>query len=93
VTALVGDKHVEAVQFEDGSRVETELVVISCGIRPNAELAKSAGLNVNRAIMVDDQMRTSDPKRVRPGRMRRAPRQIYGLVEPIYEQARCWRTC
>src|SRR5947209_5583763 len=88
VTGLLGGDHVEAVQFEDGGKVECDLVVISCGIRPNAEIAKSAGLNVNRAIVVDDQLRTSDPNVFALGECVEHRGKIYGLVEPIYEQAK-----
>jgi nitrite reductase (NADH) large subunit len=88
VTGLLGGDHVTAVQFEDGSTLDTDLVVISCGIRPNAEIAKAAGLAVNRAIVVDDQLRTSDPNVFALGECVEHRGKLYGLVEPIYEQAR-----
>ena len=88
VTGLLGDDHVATVQFEDGSRLDTDLVVISCGIRPNVEIAKTAGLHVQRAIVVDDQLRTSDPNVFALGECVEHRGKIYGLVEPIYEQAK-----
>src|SRR5262249_34538879 len=60
-TQLLGDGRVTGLRFPDGSTLETDMVVISCGIRPNVELARDAGLTVERAIVVDDQLRTSDP--------------------------------
>src|SRR5713226_7263468 len=60
-THLLGDGQVTGLRFKDGTILETDMVVISCGIRPNVEEARSAGLKVDKAIVVDDQLRTSDP--------------------------------
>jgi nitrite reductase (NADH) large subunit len=57
---ITGDESVRAVTLVDGSEVPADLVVIAAGVRPNAGLARSAGLAVNRAIVVDDSLRTSD---------------------------------
>src|SRR3546814_14146280 len=59
--AIIGTNRVEAVELDDGSRIPADLVVMAAGIRPNGALAKAAGLTVNRGIVVDDQMLTSDP--------------------------------
>src|SRR5207245_5527938 len=76
------------LRFQDGSTLETDMVVISCGIRPNVEVAKEAGLDVDRAIVVDDQLRTSDPSVHAVGECAQHRGRLYGLVDPIYEQAR-----
>ena len=61
-TTILGENGaVTGVAFKDGSTLDTDMVVISCGIRPNVEEAKAAGLAVERAIVVDYQMLTSDP--------------------------------
>src|SRR5262249_4567766 len=44
---LLGGADLEGVEFADGSSVPADLVVVSCGVRPNVELAKNAGLPVN----------------------------------------------
>jgi NAD(P)H-nitrite reductase large subunit len=85
---LTGDGRVTGLQFKDGTILDTDMVVISCGIRPNVEIAKSAGLAVERAIIVDDQMRTSDPAIYAVGECAQHRGQLYGLVDPVYEQAR-----
>jgi nitrite reductase (NADH) large subunit len=85
---LVGDGVVTGVRFKDGSILETDMVVISCGIRPNVDEAREAGLNVERGIVVDDQMRTSDPKIFAVGECAQHRGVTYGVVEPLYEQAR-----
>src|SRR5207248_2578419 len=79
---------VRGLRFQDGSTLETDMVVISCGIRPNVEVAKEAGLAVERAIVVDDQLRTSDPAIHAVGECAQHRGKLYGLVDPVYEQAR-----
>ena len=85
---LLGNGTVTGLEFADGSRLETDMVVVSCGIRPNVELAKEAGLAVERAIVVDDRLRTSDPDVFAVGECAQHRGKLYGLVEPVYEQAR-----
>lgn len=53
---------VEAVRLTDGTRVPADLVVLGTGVVPNVELAAEAGLAVDNGIIVDDQMRTADPR-------------------------------
>src|SRR5207302_8605779 len=55
-THLLGDGRVTGLRFRDGSTLDTDMVVISCGIRPNVEEARAAGLTVEKAIVVDDQL-------------------------------------
>lgn len=47
----------------DGQRIETDMVLMAVGIRPNVDLAKDAGLDIGPtgAIAVDEHCRTSDP--------------------------------
>jgi NAD(P)H-nitrite reductase large subunit len=88
-THLLGeDGRVTGLRFQDGSTLDTDMVVISCGIRPNVEEAKAAGLAVERAIVVDDQLRTSDPAIHAVGECAQHRGRLYGLVDPVYEQAR-----
>jgi nitrite reductase (NADH) large subunit len=75
------------VEFKDGSSLETDMVVVSTGIRPITEIAMLSGLTVNRAIVCDDQMRTSDPEIFALGECVEHRGQTYGLVDPIWEQA------
>jgi nitrite reductase (NADH) large subunit len=85
---LLGDGQVTGLRFQDGSTLDTDMVVISCGIRPNVEEARAAGLVVERAILVDDQLRTSDPAIFAVGECVQHQGRLYGLVDPVYEQAR-----
>ncbi len=85
--AITGSGKVEAVELEDGTLIPASLVVMAVGIRPNASLAKEAGLAVNRGIVVDDQMRTSDPSVFALGECVEHRGIAYGLVAPLYEMA------
>ncbi len=85
---FVGHTQVSGVKFADGSEIPADIVVISAGIRPNAELGKECGLTVDRAIVVDDQLRTSDPDVYGVGECVQHKGMIYGLVAPLWEQTK-----
>ncbi len=85
--AIVGNGKVEAVELDNGTRLAASLVVMAVGIRPNAQLARDAGLTVNRGIVVDATMRTSDPDIFALGECAEAEGQVFGLVAPLYEMA------
>lgn len=85
--AIVGNGKVEGVELEDGTVIPASLVVMAVGIRPNAQLGKLAGLTVNRGIVVDDQMRTSDPDIFALGECVEHRGATYGLVAPLYDMA------
>src|SRR3989338_7889432 len=85
---IMGRDKVEGVLFKDGQIVVTDMVVIACGIRPNVELGKKAGLKVNRGIVVNDLMETSDPDIFAIGECVEHREKVYGLVAPLYEQGK-----
>jgi nitrite reductase (NADH) large subunit len=75
------------LEFKDGSTLETDMVVVSAGIRPITEIATASGLTVNKGIVCDDQMRTSDPAIFALGECVEHRGKTYGLVDPIWEMA------
>jgi nitrite reductase (NADH) large subunit len=83
----LGPASVTAVELEDGTMLAADIVVMAVGIRPNAAIAKSAGLTVERGIVVDQGMRTSDPGIFALGECAQAAGQVFGLVAPLYEMA------
>jgi len=86
--AIVGDERVEGVALEDGSVLEADLVVVAAGIRPNVDLAYKAGITVNRGIVVNDWMETSDPDIFAVGECVEHRGVCYGLVAPLLEQGK-----
>jgi len=85
---ITGTDHAEGVQLADGRFVPADLVVLAIGIRPNIDLAKVAQLEVNRGIVVTDDMRTSDPDIFAVGECVEHRGNVFGLVAPIWDQAR-----
>ena len=85
--AIVGKGRVEGVELDNGTQLPADLVVMAVGIRPNMQLAKEAGITVNRGIVVDATMRTSDPDIFALGECAEADGQVFGLVAPLYEMA------
>ena len=76
------------VLLDDGRTLPADLVVMAVGIRPNSTLGKAAGLTVNRGIVVDDEMRTSDADVFAVGECVEHRGQCYGLVAPLFEMAK-----
>jgi nitrite reductase (NADH) large subunit len=85
---IVGPDRVTAVRFKDGSEIPADLVVMTAGVRPNIALAKEAGLHCDRAIVVDDTLQTYDPRVYAVGECVQHRSATFGLVAPIWEQAR-----
>lgn len=86
--AILGDRKVAGVKLTDGRVIPASLVVMAAGIRPNAALAREAGLPVNRGIVVDDGLRSADPDILAVGECAEVGGQVYGLVAPLYDMAR-----
>ena len=86
---ITGDDCITGMQFADGSLLEVDMLVISAGIRPRDELAKSAGIDTHPrgGIIVDNSLQTSDPSIFAIGECAVAHHMIYGLVAPGYEMA------
>jgi nitrite reductase (NADH) large subunit len=82
------DGRVTALRLKDGRTLPCDILVMAVGIRPNATLARSAGLNVQRGVVVDDTMCTSDPAIYAVGECAEHRGQCYGLVAPIWEMCR-----
>jgi nitrite reductase (NADH) large subunit len=85
---ILGTERAEAVLLADGNRLAADLVVLAVGIRPDIDLASRARLDINRGILVGDDMATSDPDIHAVGECIEHNGQVFGLVAPIWEQAR-----
>ena len=87
-TAILGDDRATGLTFRDGTTLDTDMVVISCGIVPNVELAKACGLSVERAIVVHNDMSCRNDDNIYAlGECIQHQGKVYGLVAPIWEQA------
>jgi len=89
-TALAGpgeDGPVREVRLADGRALPAELVIVATGIRPDVELARTAGIEVARGIVVDDELRASDPRVWAVGECAEHRGVVYGLWAPLLRQA------
>jgi nitrite reductase (NADH) large subunit len=85
---VTGGQRVTGVVLKDGRTIPCDMVVVAAGIKPNAEVAELSGFTVERAIVVDDQLRTvDDPDVYAVGECAQHRGQVYGLVAPLWEQA------
>ncbi len=87
-TEIMGTQRVTGVRFKDGTELPADLVVMAAGVRPNIALAQESGLHCERAIVVDDTMQTYDPRVYSVGECVQHRSAIFGLVAPIWEQAK-----
>lgn len=90
--AILGDQHVTGLRFKDGREIPADLVVMAAGIKANIELAKAAGLQCAHGIVVDDTMQSFDPRVYAVGECAQHRNRVYGLVAPLWEQARVCAT-
>ena len=86
--AIVGADRVRGVRFKDGLELSADLVVMAIGILPNADLARKAGLQCERGILVNDTLQTFDPRIYAVGECVQHRSKTYGLVAPLFEQAK-----
>lgn len=78
---------VTGLHFKDDTSLECDMLVISAGIRPNVQLAKDAGLKVERGIVVDNKLQCpDDPNIYAVGECAQHNGIVYGLVAPLWEQ-------
>ncbi|MBR9763226.1 MAG: NAD(P)/FAD-dependent oxidoreductase [Rhodobacteraceae bacterium] len=80
--------HVTGLELDNGTVLPCDLLVMAVGIRPNVALGQQAGLAVGKGIHVDDQMVTSDEHILSVGECVEHNGAIFGLVAPLYEQAK-----
>lgn len=87
--SILGEESISGLQFADGQVLETDMLVISAGIRPRDELAKLCGLEtgLRGGIIVNDSMLTNDPSISAIGECALHAGMIYGLVAPGYDMA------
>lgn len=85
--ALVGTDRVTGVELANGYRLDADIVVLACGVRPRVGLARAAGLDVRTGIVVDDRLATSAPDVYAIGDCTEHRGRVHGLAGPAWEQA------
>ncbi len=87
--AALGEDRITGLRFADGAVLPCDMVVMAAGIKPNSEIGHRCGLQVQRAIAVDNQMRSvTDLDIYVVGECAQHRGHVYGLVAPLWEQAK-----
>lgn len=86
--AINGTEKVEELLFTDSNVLAVDAVVMAAGIQPEVELARASGVPVNKGIIVNDWMETEAEDIYALGECAEHRGTTYGLVAPLYEQAR-----
>jgi len=87
-SGVVGPDRMRGVELADGRVISADLLVVAAGVRANTDVALLSGLEVQRAVLVDDQLRTDDPDVYAIGECAQHRGEVYGLVAPAWEHAR-----
>jgi NAD(P)H-dependent nitrite reductase large subunit/NAD(P)H-dependent nitrite reductase small subunit len=86
--AVLGEDRVTGVRLKDGRELAADLVVLAAGIVPNVGLAKGSGLACDHGVLVNDTLQSFDPRIYAVGECAQHRNITYGLVAPLWEQAR-----
>ena len=84
---FVGEGVVEGVHLSNGQTIPAQAVVFAIGTQPNTELARAAGLSVNRGVCVNEYLQTSDPAIFAAGEVAELNGQMWGITAAAEEQA------
>jgi nitrite reductase (NADH) large subunit len=87
VTEFLGCGRVEAVHLTSGLKLPAQTVLISAGIQPRLRLARDAGLEVNRGIVVDARLRSSDPDIYVAGDLVEFEGVVWGIIPAALDHA------
>ncbi|MBN2199629.1 MAG: NAD(P)/FAD-dependent oxidoreductase [Candidatus Aminicenantes bacterium] len=85
---IFGSDRVAGLKFKDGSAMDADMAIVAAGVRPNLDLAKDAGLAVERGVVVDDRLRTNRPGIFAAGDNTQHQGRLYGIIPAAFEQAR-----
>lgn len=85
---LLGEETISGLIFQDGTQMACDMLIIAAGVRPNIQLAQKAGLDVERGIIVHDDLSSSRSDVYALGECIQHRGRTYGLVSPLWEQAR-----
>jgi len=87
-TEVVGDETARALKLASGTEVETDVIIVSAGVRPNTMLWQKAGLRVERGVVVDDSLATSDADIFAAGDVAEHKSMLYGIWPAAMEMGR-----
>ncbi len=85
---ILGQEETKGLKFKGGQERAADMAVVAAGIRPEIELGKEAGLEVDRGLVVNDFLQSSEPKIFAAGDILQHRGQVYGIIPATFAQAR-----
>lgn len=79
ISEIYGDDAVEGFRTKQGHSISCDMIVYSIGIKPNTEILKDTGININKGIIVNEQMETNIKDIYAAGDVAEFNNKIYGL--------------
>ena len=85
---VLGQDEVTGLRFKGEKEIEADMAIVAAGVRPNMRIAKEAGLETNRGLVVDDYLKSSNPKIFAAGDVIQHKGSVYGIIPASFNQAR-----
>jgi nitrite reductase (NADH) large subunit len=85
---FLGREEVKGLRFKGGDRWDADMALVAAGARPNVSLAQEAGLEVDRGLVVNEYLQTSDPLIYGVGDVTQHNGRVYGIIPASFDQAR-----
>ena len=87
VAAFYGTDKFEGVRLKSGRKIDAQVAIFAIGTSPNVEIARAAGLEVNRGVVVNDYLQTSDPDIFAAGEIAQWRGEMWGITAAAEQQA------
>ena len=85
---VLGQDEVRGLKFKGEKEIEADMAIVAAGVRPNMRIAKEAGLETDRGLVVDDYLKSSNPKIFAAGDVIQHRGSVYGIIPASFNQAR-----
>jgi len=85
---ICGEGEVTGLRFKGGEEMEADMTIIAAGARPSLDIPKSAGLETDRGLVVNDYLQTSNPDIYAAGDVSQHRGRVYGIIPATFEMAR-----
>jgi len=85
---ILGQDEVTGLRFKGGEEIKTDMAIVAAGVRSNILLAKEAGLETDRGLVVNDYLQTSSPEIYAAGDVAQYQGSVYGIIPAAFNQAR-----
>jgi len=85
---IQGQDEVTGLRFKGGEEIKADMAIVAAGVRSNILLAKEAGLETDRGLVINDYLQTSNPEIYAAGDVAQYQGSVYGIIPAAFNQAR-----